>query len=171
MTLLSKINKVFDSNFTLADIFRNQSIELVGKIVDENLKVKKREVEVLPKQEYYDLSHAQLRIYIQEQLVSYNVTRGFLLKGKLNIQVLELALKKVIERHEVLRTTFFEIKDQVKQKVLEIDEVSFQINFQNIKTFSGDKLKFIDDELAKEVRFKFDLHKAPLLRVNLYESL
>ena len=58
-------------------------------------------IEVLGKQEYYDVSHAQKRLWIinriEEESVAYNMPYVFYLNGILNINALTKALKELID--------------------------------------------------------------------------
>lgn len=68
------------------------------------------------------LSSAQQGLWIINQLepesYAYNVSRSLCLQGKLNLVALEQSLAKVVERHEILRTTFVTVKEQPVQVIL-----------------------------------------------------
>ncbi len=56
------------------------------------------------------LSFAQQRLWFFHQLEpsspAYNTFRAYRIKGQLNIAALEQSLNKIVQRHEILRTTF-----------------------------------------------------------------
>src|SRR5258708_1624641 len=56
------------------------------------------------------LSFAQQRLWLIQQLdpqsYLYNVPRALHIRGRLDVPALENALNSIIERHEILRTTF-----------------------------------------------------------------
>ena len=58
----------------------------------------------------FPLSLAQQRLWFLDQLYpgnpAYNVSFGFRLQGNLNPGALELSARELIQRHEILRTSF-----------------------------------------------------------------
>ncbi|MEC4819165.1 MAG: condensation domain-containing protein, partial [Scytonema sp. PMC 1069.18] len=58
----------------------------------------------------FPLSHAQKRLWYQEIIqpgnISYNIPIALRLSGKLNQHAMEEAWRTIIDRHEILRTTF-----------------------------------------------------------------
>ena len=84
---------------------------------------------------------------------AYNITSTLLLKGELNITVLETTFKKVIQRHESLRTNFKKDGEKIYQHIRKEDEFEFtelDINYLDVN-FLEDLLDVIDAlEIAKE---------------------
>ncbi len=112
------------------------------------------------KQEYYKLSAAQKRMYFQQQIeknnTSYNNSLKYLVKGDLDILKLEQCINKIIQRHEILRTSFLVIQDQVIQYIS--SEVKIKIAYVEYSKEDWNNLfyKFIQP---------FDLSECPLFRV------
>ena len=79
--------------------------------------------------EYYALSSAQKRMYILQQMdlnsTAYNMPQIIPLPGEIDIDKLEESFKKLINRHESLRTSFHMIGDQPVQRIHE--DVEFEI--------------------------------------------
>src|SRR5687767_5875528 len=67
------------------------------------------------------LSFPQQRLWFMEQLepgsVRYNLSHTVRLTGELNIPALQYALDKLVERHDVLRTTYVAIEGIPQQRV------------------------------------------------------
>src|SRR5512140_3330685 len=66
------------------------------------------------------LSFAQELMWLLDHLIdtsAYHVPRALRMKGPLNVQALEYALNKIVERHEVLRTTYQEVDGHPMQFV------------------------------------------------------
>src|SRR5262249_51060791 len=65
------------------------------------------------------LSFSQLRLWFLDQLVpgsaSYLIPMAMRLKGMLDADALELSLKELTRRHEILRTSFVSIEGQPSQ--------------------------------------------------------
>lgn len=59
--------------------------------------------------DYYPLTSAQMRLYFLQQLnngTAYNIVEGFIIKGVLDKERFKNAINYMIERHEILRTSF-----------------------------------------------------------------
>ncbi len=70
---------------------------------------------------YFPLSFAQQRLWLFQQMqpesTAYNITGALRLTGDLDIASLETALANIIQRHEVLRTTFAPYQGEPSQWV------------------------------------------------------
>ncbi|UOB81927.1 amino acid adenylation domain-containing protein (plasmid) [Bacillus sp. ZJS3] len=116
----------------------------------------------------YPLSYSQKRLWFLNQLLTekyvYNIPVLFEIKGDLRIDVLNKSLNKIIQRHEMLRTTFHEYDGEVFQKVS--PELKININLLNLTEIKHtEKESKIKKLIDKEVKFNFDLTKGPLVRV------
>lgn len=114
------------------------------------------------KKEYYPVSSAQFRVFIANQVYTFNSAfnnqLAFVLSGEFDIEKIREIFNKLITRHEVLRTSFFEIKGQIYQKVHEHAEVNFQVIQDNNKPL---------ETIIKEFVKPFDLALAPLFRIGV----
>ncbi|MBA2711518.1 MAG: amino acid adenylation domain-containing protein [Tatlockia sp.] len=110
------------------------------------------------------LSLAQQRLWFLDQLegpsCTYNMPCAIELRGKINSQVLHLALQAVIKRHEVLRTVF----KKTSEGVFQIINESCDFHLEKIETNFAE----IDSLIRAEVKRPFDLVVGPLLRVYMY---
>ena len=77
----------------------------------------------LPQDRELPLSFAQQRLWFLHQLEPdspvYNQFKALRLRGRLNREALQKALDTIVERHEVLRTTFSSVDDQPIQVIHE----------------------------------------------------
>ncbi|MBC8756873.1 HAD-IIIC family phosphatase [Kordia sp. YSTF-M3] len=127
-------------------------------------------IPVAKSSESYPLSYSQSVFWILNQLghkdTTHNITSVFRCEGVLNISSLEMAFKKMIVRHEVLRTIFKENQKGIPaQFILPKDETSFKIIHHNIEN-SNHTEKEIHDTLHTEITSKFNLSTGPLFRVS-----
>lgn len=72
----------------------------------------------------FALSDAQRRLWIIDQMLggktpAYNMPGALLLEGRLDVPAFERALGEIVRRHESLRTSFFSLDGQPRQKVHE----------------------------------------------------
>src|SRR5689334_25174158 len=81
-------------------------------------------------QEPCPLSFAQELMWLLDHLIdtsAYHVPRALRMKGPLNVEALEYALNKIVERHEVLRTTYQEVDGHPMQFVSPSAKVNLNI--------------------------------------------
>ena len=125
------------------------------------------------KREYYTVSHAQKRILLLEKFyklgTSYNMPRAFTVEGNLDVDRLKLAFNKLVERHEVLRTSFFFKDNEVYQKVLEKVEVPISY-FDLTQSVSQSGKKHDIDGLIRDNIKPFDFSMPPFIRVLLIKE-
>jgi hypothetical protein len=121
-------------------------------------------IEPAPQREYYDLSHAQQRLWLVHQLdgsTAYNIPRSFVFDEALNLEALNQAFRALIERHEVLRTAFVLVDGEPKQKVLAT--LDFRIAEVDLRKHENSE-KLARDYVATLGNAPFDLARPPLLR-------
>jgi amino acid adenylation domain-containing protein/non-ribosomal peptide synthase protein (TIGR01720 family) len=118
------------------------------------------EVYVLP------LSLAQRQIWYQEIIcpgnIAYNIPIALRLMGDLDRKSLEEAFRKIISRHEILRTTFAIENGEPVQLIHAEQEFYLE---QKIITSPLD----VEKQLAAASRQPFNLVKGPLMRGILYQ--
>ena len=125
-------------------------------------------IEPVPDQAFYELSHAQRRLWILSQLdegsAAYNIPLSLLLEGDLDREAFESALSGLVRRHESLRTTFVAVDGEPRQQVH--DRMDFQIDLINLM---GDpRAEETARALVRQEALKpFNLETGPLLRVSL----
>lgn len=157
MRLIGIIYKEFNVRISLGELLNNLTIRKQAEFVKT---AKKDDVLVISPaklQASYCLSSGQERMYFNYELnrksTMYNLPMAWVIEGALDKTRIEDAFKKLIVRHESLRTSFKVMNGRLRQ-VIE-DEVEFTIAELN----SPD----IDSAIAGFIR-PFDLDKAPLVR-------
>jgi amino acid adenylation domain-containing protein len=156
--MITRIHKILNVKVPLVEVFKTPMIRELSLYIESAEKAEYASIAPAEKKDYYVLSPAQKRLYILQQMylenMAYNMTEVIPLPGKPEIERLERAFVKLIERHESLRTSFLMIDEKPVQKVH--DEVEFEIEYNSV-------------ERRAESNFvrAFDLSKAPLLRVAL----
>jgi amino acid adenylation domain-containing protein len=182
--LISKIHKTFDVNIPLTEIFTSPTIKELAAYIKEAVKDKYISIEPTEKKEYHALSSAQKRLYVLYQMdeegIGYNIPSFLLLEGSPDKDRLDEISRKLIKRHESLRTSFHIIKEEPVQRIH--DKVEFEIEGVAPSTYKENSLKKTqkdtkkEDIKSQELRAKnciktfirpFDLSQTPLMRVGL----
>jgi len=117
------------------------------------------------------LSFTQHQLWVIEQMMpgnpAYNLPYGFRLRGPLDLRALEDCFNKIIERHEMLRTTFGIRNGEPRQLVHA--ELRIEIEVISLNQPEGEDRERGLQELASRESLKpFDLSRLPLIRVTLF---
>ncbi len=170
-TLVARVFKELGVEIPLGQIFKSPTIKELANYIKSIEKSIYSEIQLLEElghlAEYYEVSSAQKRLFILDQIagnnISYNMPAAMTIEGNLDKEKMELAFKELITRHESLRTSFELVEGEIVQRIHE--EVEFNLDY--VVLDSEDQIK----ELIKEFVKPFDLSKAPLLRVGLIKTL
>ncbi|MGD2088937.1 MAG: non-ribosomal peptide synthase/polyketide synthase [Candidatus Aminicenantes bacterium] len=161
--MVSKIHKLLNVQVPLAKIFEKPEIKEISQYIAGLKEDHFISLEPVEKKEYYPLCSAQKRMYILNLLegknaVTYNISNVMQINGKVNIPELELAFKKLIRRHEALRTSLVMIEDNPVQIVH--DHAAFNLEYNECDREEA-------EQRVKRFIRPFDLAGAPLMRVEV----
>ena len=161
-TLISRISREFNVETSLTDIFRNPTIRQLAVHITASERKNGEQIDRIGPSEYYPLSSAQKRIFLIHQsdngVTSYNLPVAVRILGNPDKGRMEEVFRKLISRHEALRTSFCFMNGEPAQIVH--NEVEFSLD--DIQT-GEDNLPEVINGLVKP----FDLSGAPLLRACL----
>ncbi|MBE6051736.1 MAG: amino acid adenylation domain-containing protein [Clostridium sp.] len=117
--------------------------------------------------EKLSLSLSQQRMWFLNQVDSenafYNAPVVLEFSGKLNVDILKETLNKIVERHEIIRTEYFEDDGESYQR---IKNIKLEVPYIDM-SLEDDKDKMAQDYIDKYIRLPFDLGKAPLMRASI----
>lgn len=118
------------------------------------------------------ISFGQQRLWFLDQLDPgtplYNNPAAVVLKGNANIPALEQALNIIVQRHEVLRTTFATENDQPIQVIHA--EMPIKLEQIDLRHLPASEREAAAMNLAKEkAQLPFNLSTGPLFRVTLMQ--
>ncbi|MCR8984752.1 amino acid adenylation domain-containing protein [Brevibacillus laterosporus] len=123
-----------------------------------------RSIPPVPREEFYPASSVQGRIFLLSQFegaqLAYHMPAAVELEGPLDKQAVAQAFQTIVNRHEAFRTSFEMRENIVVQRIH--DEMLFQVDF-----FHTDEASLL--EQINQYSQPFDLNRAPLLRVGLFE--
>lgn len=175
ITLANRINQLLGIHTTPIDILRQPVLSsFVASIAekycteipaadtsstkDEPIKDKRRE--------YYDVSSAQKRSYVLNSLnpddTRYNEPIALLLHGYVDRNQVQDAFNKMIERHEILRTSYHLIDNRPMQRIHDIHQIAISYT----AAAEGDEESY--ENCIRDWVKPFDLGVAPLFRVHLH---
>ena len=168
--LISRVNKAFEVEVPLRKIFEEPTVAGLARAVDEaklqQAGIPAPPIEPVPRDQELPLSFAQHRLWFLDKLEPnspfYNIPETYRVRGPLDIEILEKSFNAILDRHEILRTTFGE-KDG--NPVLNIaEEFTYTLPVNDISALSEEER---ETELRNLVR-KRALQPIPLDRLPLF---
>ena len=131
--IISRVHKELNVLVPLTDFFKEPTIERLADYITNAEKDIYQSITPVEEKKYYPLSSAQKRLYILHQIdpgtVGYNLAGTTLLEGEIDRVRLKKSFLQLIERHESLRTSFHLIKGQPVQRVHDMDDVEFEMEY------------------------------------------
>jgi amino acid adenylation domain-containing protein len=175
-TMISRIHKELDVDVPLTEVFRNSTVEKLARYVTGSVKNIFSAIDPSEKKEFYISSSAQKRLFFLQQMkpqnIGYNMPQTIPLKtshgeGLFSSPSFEAIFKKLITRHESLKTSFELVNEEPVQRVR--DEVVLNLETYDLNVEMRDDL--MHEYIVKYFVRPFDLSEAPLLRVGLLKTL
>jgi amino acid adenylation domain-containing protein len=118
------------------------------------------------------LSFTQQRLWFLDRLEPdnpFNISIAIKLQGELDLAALQQALDTIVERHQVLRTTFAEVNEAPIQVVAESKSVQIDRIDLSQELDNHDRQVKIDSLLERAAEYKFDLTAEVMLRATLIQ--
>lgn len=144
------------------------------------LRVKERGInisktQIMPqesKEGVFPLSFAQQRLWFLDQFEPdnsvYNMPFATLLRGSPNVDAFEQSLRDLVQRHEILRTTFVTLNGEPAQIIATAPSPTVAMPEVDLQELSEAEQEAEVKRLAtEEARSPFDLTRGPLLRTKL----
>lgn len=164
--VVNKIRKRLDVPLQLTDIFTYPTIASLAAAIEEKSKQRFQAIPVSEKRSYYPLSPAQTRLFTLYNLgkrnIAYNMPLVYTMTGNVDKDAIQRAALQLIERHESFRTGFCFVDDIPVQRVGDMAELSFSIEYEELDS--------VDDDMIHAFVRPFDLSHPPLLRVCLVRT-
>jgi iturin family lipopeptide synthetase A len=165
LTLIGRVHRELGVELSVDDIFQNPTVRQLAELANTLPGKRRTAHNPLPKASaapYYKVSSSQRRQYflnnISPQSTAYNLPQFVELEGEIDTKALIETFRKIIQRHESLRTSFDFMDDEPVQKIN--NDFEFDIN-----VYDGSE-NDISKITASFVQ-PFSLEKAPLFRVGL----
>jgi len=159
--LASRVHQAFQVELPLSEAFKRPTVRTLAEYIRQAKPKKYPGIEPVEKREYYPLSSAQKRLYFLQQMdpqsIAYNMTLALHMGKEIEKDAFAAALKKLIARHESLRTSFIMVKDIPYQRIH--DKVEFKVEYYSTAETTK-KGVVIQNFFIRP----FDLSRAPLIR-------
>ncbi|MCK4765277.1 MAG: amino acid adenylation domain-containing protein, partial [Candidatus Aminicenantes bacterium] len=184
--MVAKLHRESDVVVTLAEVFKSPTIKGLARCIERKEKSRFLGLSPVETKEYYTSSPAQKRFFFFQQLepenVSYNMFELMIAAGRIEKEKFAGVFKKLIQRHESLRTSFKVVEGDVVQEVRRARDIRFEIEFYDVSSIleaafdseAGVAPAIYEIEpaagIVKNFIRPFDLSKAPLLRVGLIKT-
>ncbi|GFN33044.1 non-ribosomal peptide synthetase [Paenibacillus xylaniclasticus] len=163
MQLISVIHQSLGIEIPLKRIFEHSTVEALALWI-EHYASPQSYISISPaeQREHYPVSSAQKRLYILDQMgnhgTAYNMPGVFLLEGKVEPERLDAALRGLVQRHEILRTSFHWVDGAPVQRINEAAD-------WEMEWIRGVEL----EEAVKTFIRPFDLSSGSLMRAALVQ--
>jgi hypothetical protein len=169
--IISKIRGAFFIDLSIRALFDHPTVaDLAQQLTEIWQSVSQQEpTTVSPRttQKSFPLSYIQKRFWILDELCKgYALSRAFQLRGSLNEQAIRHSFQDMVDRHEILRTTFSFFGGQPQQVIaptVTLDIPIIDLHDLDDETREKEGFRLLLEEEAQP----FDLAQGPLLRVKL----
>ncbi len=163
MKMTTMIYDKFHCDIPISKLLKHADIKWISQYILMNQESQFEHIKPSENKQFYEMSATQKRMYVIYKMdqtgTAYNTPMLFSVKGNIEEDNLKEAVKKVVKRHEILRTVFVENENTMMQKVL--DDMDVEMNSQ-----------VVPDDIEKNIQNyirPFDLEKGPLFRINLFK--
>lgn len=184
LMLINRIRRETGADIAIQEMFENKTAARLASLTDDRLsaaqegntatKAEGTFIPVLPpSDEGYPLSSSQYRLWMLDQLenglAAYNIHRQVELNGDYDVKAFTRAVYALLDRHEILRTSFRkDAAHQVRQWITPMEELDFHIATMDLRKES-DPMAAAHELIAADVNQPFNLEAAPLLRAALLQ--
>lgn len=168
-TFVNRVHRQFNVQLPLATIFQSPDIKSIAANIRQSSNNTFQTIPQIDEQQYYEVSHAQRRLWIAAQSeqgnAAYKQSAVFQLK-EVNPVLFRKALGVLIQRHESLRTSIVNINGIPKQQIHQFS--TELIPFEQIEIH--DNNLNIDDIIEQEYSRPMPLDSWSLIRLLLIEN-
>ncbi len=162
--ILTRIHKETGTLIHLQQMFNSPTIQQLAGLLDNAKGSVAINIKKAVKKDYYQLSSTQRRFFELNSLkgidTAFNMPSIMRIEGMLDVDKVEKLFKKLIERHETLRTSIVLKNNEPMQLIHKNEEVNFKI--ERYEATENE----LDDIVRRFVR-SFDLNSFPLIRVGI----
>lgn len=161
------VSRTFGINLGIRDFLAADTIRALATRIDAGAAAEENIIPNQPHRPDYPATNSQQRLWTLHSMLpgftAFNIAGCYRVKSAFNEEAFETALNRIIKRHEILRTVFFEREGQLRQRVL--PKATFKLDHPAEN--NGNNAAEIADGYARTV---FDLKHGPLLRAGIIDD-
>ncbi|MBD2772939.1 non-ribosomal peptide synthetase [Iningainema tapete] len=172
--VISRMRDILGVEFPLRSLFEAPTVIELAQYVETQQQNPKLLPPIQPveRTQNLPLSFGQEQMWLVDQLVSnipvYNEPSTIRLPENVNVAALEKALNEIVQRHEILRTTYYTIDGQPMQVIA--PSLTIPLPVVDLRSLATSEREVEALRLATlEARQRFDLTTGPLLRTTLMQ--
>ncbi|MEO1049763.1 MAG: amino acid adenylation domain-containing protein [Bacteroidota bacterium] len=167
--LCAAVFRQMDKTINIKDVFGSPTVAELTEVIESGTKTKSA-IPKIVESELYDLSIPQYNLWMLSQMDvignAYNLTGGYEFSGALDEDQFVTAVKQLVQRHEVLRTSFVMEDSKPKQKIHDFAACGFEVVRLDWSA-QNDTEEKVQQMMAEEKDRPFDLMQGPLISCHL----
>ncbi|WAS99550.1 amino acid adenylation domain-containing protein [Nannocystis poenicansa] len=170
--LFSRLRAVLSVEVRFQEFFNAATVAELAALVRRERRAPGTEQAIAgaPRGEPLPLSFGQERLWFLKRLApgsrAYNCMYPYRFTGALNVPALDRSLRALVERHEILRTTYAEIEGRPVQIVHE--RGAYRLDVVDLRHLPAEAREAeVRERLEAEGQQLFDLERGPLFRAGL----
>ncbi|WP_251257250.1 non-ribosomal peptide synthetase [Bacillus velezensis] len=161
---INAIEKKTGIRLPVKEIFSSPTPSMLARKIEAAGEGEYSPIPQAEQREAYPASSTQKRLFILDQMegnsTAYNMASALEVTGNLDVEKIQQAIDRLIQRHESLRTSFVMTEGETLQVIA--DEVFYQVEYEETNSYS-------DADMEQFVR-PFDIGTAPLMRFKVVKE-
>jgi amino acid adenylation domain-containing protein len=175
VTMIGRLRETLGLEVGIGDVFEHSRLSEFASKISGSRQAQLSPITKADRKQPLPLSYAQQRLWFLAQMKGvsevYHIPFGVRLVGRLDRHALGLALDRLVQRHESLRTTFVVVDGEAVQRIADVKDSHFLLRDHDLRY--DDLRQQADSELGlrqlyeEEAHASFDLEAGPLIRGRL----
>jgi amino acid adenylation domain-containing protein len=171
LQVISRIKEALNKELSLKVFFENPTIiQLANWLDTAKQQNQAREIQPNKRTGSFPLSQSQSQMWVLNELdstgASYNMPYILEFNGGLDLNVLQITLQKIVNRHEAFRTIFTNKQGEIYQHIIEQHSLMLkQVDLSHVDNAEQKATLHFNKTLAQS----FDLTLAPAYQLTLYQ--
>lgn len=160
--VMNRIEEATGVKLPVKMLFQYSSAKELALLLEERKPHSNNIIPNVMKENYYEMSPAQKRIYLIWQMdkdgTAYNMPKCYKVKNGLDHGKIQKTVDELVKRHEILRTQFLTVNERPVQRINEDTKINVYLEFED---------NYTDEEIVRRFIKPFDLEKDALFRVQI----